>query len=351
MAMKSGRIVVAGAVVALLWGAARLSAAPVPTESAPAKSVAPTPLDFDELLAYLPAVVGRYRDRDLTATEVRKVVAPQLRMKADTDKPEVPPDFREWVYLLVKSMLQQQLLMDLASQDGYQPNPAEAKQALDRMVRNVGMEKYRQALREQGVTAEEVGRRLAEGLAINRWINDKVKPKNEVTEVEARTFYDEHRDGPLFQVPETIRTVQILIRVMPGATDAMRNAARERAEDLRRQLAAGAAFAELAGEHSDHPSAKAGGDLGYLPRGRMPEAYEEAAFALADGEISDVVETRLGYHLIKRVGVREPHTGRFEDVKERLVRELERRRVQEAVHKLFEKAVADGDVEIRIPVP
>ena len=347
MMTKPTRIVMTAVMTVLACRALRAEVEAADTKAA---SVLPIPVaDVDELLAYLPPVVGRYKDQELTAAEVRKAVAPQLRMQAGAEQPAVPPDFRKWVYLLVKSMLQQRLLFDLARQADYHPNPAEAKQVLERMARNIGPAKYRKTLAEQGLTVEEVTRRLAEGQVINRWINDTLKPENEVTEAEAKAFYDENVDGPLFQVPETLRTAQILIRLMMGATDATRAATRAEAEQLRARLAAGEAFASLAREHSDHPSSKNGGDMGYLPRGRMPKPYDKAAFALGDGEISDIVESRLGYHLIQRTALREPHTGRFEDVRERLLRELGRRRVQDAIHGLYGNALEAGDIEILIP--
>jgi len=66
------------------------------------------------------------------------------------------------------------------------------------------------------------------------------------------------------------------------------------------EITAGAAFADLAQRHSDCPSSEEGGDLGYFGRGAMVPEFDEAAFALAPGEVSGVVETDFGYHLIRR---------------------------------------------------
>jgi len=73
-------------------------------------------------------------------------------------------------------------------------------------------------------------------------------------------------------------------------------------QDLKAQLDDGADFAELAGEHSDCPSGKDGGSLGSFGKGQMVKAFQDAAFALDEGSISDVVETDFGYHLILRTG-------------------------------------------------
>jgi peptidyl-prolyl cis-trans isomerase D len=112
-------------------------------------------------------------------------------------------------------------------------------------------------------------------------------------------FYEEHKSDR-FTKPEEVRARHILVRLAPGATDAERAAARKKADELLARVKAGEDFALVAKQSSDDPgSAARGGDLGSFTRGRMDPTFEQAAFGLAVGATSDVVETPFGLHIIK----------------------------------------------------
>jgi len=124
-----------------------------------------------------------------------------------------------------------------------------------------------------------------------------------------------------FQVPEQVRAAHVLV-APKGRSD---DEARQRAEEVRAKALAGADFAKLAQEYSDDPSAKTNqGDLGFFGRGKMLPEFEEAAFALTKaGEISPVVKTRFGYHVIRFVDRTPARLKPFEEVRDTLVRQLQ----------------------------
>jgi peptidyl-prolyl cis-trans isomerase C len=133
--------------------------------------------------------------------------------------------------------------------------------------------------------------------------NDMVRMRLVEREVRVDTVFTDQELSRLWadQGPGTeVRVRHILLQVPEGATPAERDSVRRQAEALRLRAANGEDFARLASEHSQEPgSSEDGGDLGYFPRGRMVQPFEDAAFRLQPGQISPVTETPFGYHVIK----------------------------------------------------
>jgi peptidyl-prolyl cis-trans isomerase D len=140
--------------------------------------------------------------------------------------------------------------------------------------------------------------------------------KAEATEAEMAQFIIDHKDEIDAEyekekhrytgLEKQVRARHILIKVPAGSDEEQKQQAREKIEALLEQARGGADFAKLAADNSeDTGSAKKGGDLGYNPRGRMVKPFDEAQFALEVGQISDVVESTFGFHIIKVEGIRE----------------------------------------------
>ncbi|MBU4561937.1 peptidyl-prolyl cis-trans isomerase [bacterium] len=162
-----------------------------------------------------------------------------------------------------------------------------------------------------------------------------------ISDEELLEYYNENKES--FLEPEQVHARHILVET------------EEDANNLLLQLKEGLTdFAELAKEKSIGPSAPSGGDLGFFTRGQMVKEFEDAAFSLEPGEISDVVQTQFGYHIIKCEEKKEEHSPTFEEAKERIINTLRYQRENEAISalisKLKEKAVIiynyDFDAEI-----
>ena len=136
-------------------------------------------------------------------------------------------------------------------------------------------------------------------------------------------------DPGRFVTPEKREVSHILVSVPPDAGEDDVARARDRLSALRDRVAAGESFEELARESSDDPgSAAAGGGLGFIERGMMVPEFEQAAFALATGEVSDPVRTSFGWHLVKVTSVQESASATFEDVRDQVLAQYQSREAE-----------------------
>lgn len=170
---------------------------------------------------------------------------------------------------------------------------------------------------------------------------DPAVSADEVDSVYART-------GHTLMLPETARARHILLKANVSTTLEQRAAIVARLEKLRTELLRGADFAELARRHSEDPTAAAGGDLGEFPRGRMVRGFEDSVFALQVGEISEVVQTRFGYHLIKLEAHSPARVPTLEEARERLREQIVAERRTDFAKQLVAQLVADAKVEVLI---
>jgi peptidyl-prolyl cis-trans isomerase C len=165
-----------------------------------------------------------------------------------------------------------------------------------------------------------------------------------VTAEEARAFYDTNPE--LFTEPEQVRARHILLQVQPEGGEVAVEQARSTLEELRRRALAGEEFAALAQQYSQGPSASAGGDLGYFGPGEMVEPFERAAFALQVGEISGIVISPFGYHLIQLVDRTVPSVVEFEQIASQLALYLKEQKVGESVSDLTRELRSKAEISI-----
>jgi peptidyl-prolyl cis-trans isomerase C len=189
---------------------------------------------------------------------------------------------------------------------------------------------YENALKSADLTPKSLESLLKKDIVINNLVVKEIVPKATVTDEEVKKFYDENKDK-LFKRPEQVRASHILCGVDPKATKEEKDKAKAKAEELLKEVKAGKDFAELAKANSTCPSKEKGGDLGFFSKGQMVPAFESAAFALKPGEVSNVVETQFGYHIIKLTEKKDAGVANLDEVKERIRDYLKNAKIQKGV--------------------
>ncbi|CAK8722539.1 hypothetical protein KKHLCK_11805 [Candidatus Electrothrix laxa] len=167
-------------------------------------------------------------------------------------------------------------------------------------------------------------------------------------EEEIRTLYESRKDS--YQQPEQRHARHILLKTAEGDSEAVRREKKKKAEKVL-QLARneGSDFSALAKEYSEGPTKERGGDLGFFSSGRMVPTFDKAIFSLQPGEISDVVETQFGYHIIKLEEIRPASVRTFEQVKDNLAVTLKKQKAKtltfQRVTKAYEGIMRSGSLE------
>jgi len=184
-------------------------------------------------------------------------------------------------------------------------------------------------------------------LAVQKIIDTQFASKAVVTDKEIWSYYDRNRES--FRQPEQVKASHILIKVDPQADAAKKAEARKKIGEVLTKVRQGQDFASLARTYSDDPSGAKGGDLGYIRQGQTVKPFEEALFSLKPGEVSDVVETNLGYHLIKAIERKPETTIPFETVKDQLRALLKQEKGREEANASIGKEREKARVEIFPP--
>lgn len=205
-------------------------------------------------------------------------------------------------------------------------------------------EEFTKALGERGLTLARLREDARREMAIARMVEAEVRPKIDVKEQDVKSFYDQNPDQ--FQQPETIRASHILLRADQAAPESDKQATRAKANDVLKEIRAGADFAEMAKKYSQDGSASNGGDLNYFQRGQMVAPFEEAALALKPGQVSDVVETQFGYHIIKLTDRQPPRTVPLDQVAQRIGEFLLMRAQQERANEFIMALRAKSKIEV-----
>jgi peptidyl-prolyl cis-trans isomerase C len=272
--------------------------------------------------------------------EMSRVQQRLLRM----GKPPSDSQLSEIKKQVLENLINRELLYQESQKQGITVDEAAINEQMRKLKERFSDEaKFKSALSKANLSEAALRLQFKRGMAIQQFIDKQFVQKITVSGEESRAYYDGKPD--LFKQPEQIHASHILIKVDPGADESRKAEARKKLEMIQEKLGKSEDFAALAKEFSEGPSSVKGGDLGYFRRGQMVKPFEEAAFALKPGEVSDIVETKFGYHLIKVIDKKPETTIVYKDVKDKLEGYLKQEKVQEEIKLYVEKLKEKAKVE------
>jgi peptidyl-prolyl cis-trans isomerase C len=308
-------------------------AAPPQTPAAPAAAVP----------EQLPNVLARVNNED-----VRKDDFDRLLRNIEINNGPVPPDRRNEI---LRKVLDELVTYTLLKQESKARNITISDAEVDEQIKAMRQgarsnENFEKALAARKMTVERLKTDARVELAIARMMNDVVASTTAVTDDEAKQFYEKNPDR--FKRDEMVRASHILIMADEKADATVKQQARAKIDAVWKRAKAGADFAALAKENSMDGSAAQGGDLNFFPRQKMVKPFADAAFALKVGEISDVVTSQFGYHVIKVTDRKPAGAVPLEEVSTQLKNYLTEQKKQQQAQSFIDQLKQKAKIEVLI---
>ena len=305
-------------------------AATTPATPPPAEPPKPMP-------AELPAVLARVNGEDVARADFDRLIK-NMEIGA---RQQIPAERRDEIF---RRSLDQLITYTLLRQESkarkLEVTTAEVDARVADMRKQFTSEgEFRKALKERGMTVERLREDARIDMVITKMMEAEVASLPPATDQEARDFYQKNPDK--FQEPESVRASHILIPTQ-NADEATKKQIRVQVEAVLKMAKNGTDFGQLVREYSKDSSAGQGGDLGFFPRGQMVPPFEQAAFTLKVGEISGIVESQFGFHIIKvtdrKAAGPVPFDGVAGQIQQFLTEEKKRLRAEAFVADLKKKA-------------
>jgi peptidyl-prolyl cis-trans isomerase C len=321
------------------------AAAPKPTGATPASGAAAgqAPAAVKPVPAQLPELIARVNGTPIDRGEFERAVK---SLEAQAGGP-VPAERRDGIY---RQLVDQLVALKLLSQESVVRKVAVSDTDLDGRIAQVkgqfpNEQAFTAALAQRQMTPDKLKAEIRQQMQAMKLVEAEIGPTVAVTDADVTDFYGKNPEK--FQEPEAVHVAHILIRAEANADDAAKKKARAEAQSVLVQIRKGGDFAALAKQHSQDPgSAANGGDLGFVPRGQTVPVFEQAAFALKPAQLSGVVESPFGFHIIKMIAHRDARTVPLQEVKPQVEQFLKQQKTQEKTAAFIEKLKAKAKVEI-----
>lgn len=287
-------------------------------------------------------VVAKWGDEVITESELNKFLDKQTRFNRYniTEDPEQLANNRKSA---LDELIGRRLVMAEAKKLGIGVDDAEIQKELDGQLEAMGRENMEQQLQELGLDIADVKSELVYSRLSESLFDSQLPPLPEITDDDIRAFYEDKKD----EYFRLVELAHILIKTPEDGNEAGVQAARDKAMDLIKQINEGADFGELAKANSEDPgSAQKGGVYPPTPRGRYVKEFEDAAFSLAPGEVTqEPVRTAYGFHIIKTLSFK---TLQFDEVKEQIKTNLPLIKKQEQIPVYIDKLRKEANVEVSL---
>ncbi|MBE6405339.1 MAG: hypothetical protein E7040_04885 [Lentisphaerae bacterium] len=322
--------------------------APVPTMAPGAKQIQNAPKNMNEALKFLPDTLMVVNGRKVTKDKIIKTLKAMVPEQYIGQLPQAQ------LKQMVMGMLDMEIMAAVAERAGYKPSAAVVKAKLQEQWAKLTPEQKKAVEARMLAAKKTVDQFMDETsknedfqkeVAIDEWVTKQVAPSIKVSDADALKFYNANKAR--FVSPESITASHILIQPDKPGDKASEQKAEAKAKAILAQIKQGADFGLLAQAESACPSGKRSkGSLGQMTKENLDKDFWNAAFALKKGEISNVVKTQFGYHIIRLDDKTVAKTLTFAELKKDILNHLKNEATHKKVQEAVEAAKKSGYVKI-----
>jgi len=293
-------------------------------------------------------IVARVNNSIITRTQYQRE---QQLLKEDCERQEnqrPDQDCSQGTKDVLRGLIDRQLLLEKGKELGITAETEVVKRLDDirKQMKLGSMEDLEKAAASQGMSFEDFKQNLKTDIITQQVIQREVTPHINVSNEEVRRFYEKHKSE--LAHPEAVRLSQIMVSTDQGGDDEQKlAAAKAKAEDLLKQIRAGANFEELAKANSQDPSSAQGGDLGFFERGKLAKQLEDTTFAMKKGDVSDVIRTRQGFVILKVTDHVQAGTPTFAESEDRAREQVYMTKMQPAMRDYLKKLREEAYIDIK----
>ncbi len=284
----------------------------------------------------------------ITLSEVERMIDP-LKSEIDAEDRFVRRNrLNELSRMALERLIEERLIDQEARKVGIKVSPKEIDSAIEEIkMRNLAtQEELEKALAKEGLTLEGFKKEIEKKIARTKMIQWAVKIEPNVGEKELINFYLKHSDR--YRTEETYRPGHILFKIPKEATPEEVREIRKKCQKVYEKLKAGEDFGELAILYSEDLSSKDRGDLGFFKKGELLPAFEREALKLKVGEVSGIVRTEFGFHLIKLLDRKGGAPLPFEEVREKVRQDYLEMEFEKGLKQFLTKLRERSIIEIKL---
>jgi len=286
------------------------------------------------------AVVMTVNDQPIFSWEIGLLV-PQVQQELAGQG--TPPDRNDVLNRVMRRLIDSRLLGQEARRKNLKPDNTRVEAMMVQIEERAGgREGLDSALGGMGATYDQLRASVSETELVQSFVTTQIQPQVSVAAEDVAAFYESNPE--MFARPDMVRARHILVRLKQNSTTADKKEARTRATAAHQRVVAGEDFAVVAREVSEGPNAADGGDMGFFTQDSMVPALANAAFALQIGQISEVIETQFGFHLVKLIEKRAASQMPFQEAKEPVRQLLIENRTGEKLSELLVQLIEAANI-------